>query len=393
MEYFSEQDKEFIRFNLTTKVDNLLLQNHKNQPENIKSLAAQIKSRQKIKEKLPTWYKNFNLVMPKSISVEQSSSEITAKFKSNIAKGGTLVDLTGGMGIDFWAMSQQFEKAIYIEQITELKEVAEFNTNQLGIKNAVFHAENAMNFIENYTEKIDWVFVDPARRDKFGGKVFSLADCEPNLLEIKELLLLKAENILIKCAPMLDIDMAIKQLANVANIYIITVENEVKELLFHLRKSSSQPIISKVIHLKKDICEEFSFKMVDEKKLEFEIGPPQKYLFEPHSGIMKAGAFKTISETFNCKKLHQNTHLYTSDSLTGNFPGRSFEIVDIFKPDKSVIKMKIPSQKANLTIRNFPGNVVDLRKKLNLKDGGDVYLFACTNNLNEKIILQTIKIN
>ncbi len=393
MEGFSGQDKQFIKENLKVNVENLLLSNHRHQPKNIKILAEQIKARQKIQEKLPNWYDNFNLILPKSISVEQSSSELTANYKANITKGGTLIDLTGGMGIDFWAMSKNFEKAIYIEQNTDLKEVTEFNMNQLGINNAVFHTGNSINFIKNYSGKVDWIFVDPARRDKIGGRVFSLADCEPNLLEIKDLLLEKAENILIKCSPMLDIDMATKQLGAISTIYIISVENEVKELLFHLSKSKRESIITKVVNFKNDKFDEFFFKTSDEKKLELKVGPIQKYLYEPNAGIMKAGVYKTISELFDCHKLHSNTHLYTSDRKIDNFPGRSFEIVDKLKPDKSAIKLKIPEQKANLTIRNFPGNIVDLRKNLSLKDGGDIYLFACTNNKNEKIILQTVKIN
>ncbi|MES2797843.1 MAG: class I SAM-dependent methyltransferase [Bacteroidota bacterium] len=393
MEKLDEVSKKFIEENLNSKVEKLLLQSKSSQPQNIKELAEQIKGKQKIKDKLPTWYENRELIMPKSISTEQASSEITAHYKSTLIKGQLLIDLTGGMGIDFLAMAQNFEKAIYIEENSDLKEITQTNLNTLGIRNAEYFSENSVDFITNFKEKADWIYLDPARRNLAGEKTVLLANCEPNILDIKDLILGKTDNILLKCSPMLDIELAVRQLETVFKIYIITVDNEVKELLFHIKKTVNIEPETKVVHLAKNEINEFDFYTYKENQLKYNIGPIQKYLYEPHAGLMKATAFKTISEVFSCTKLHPNTHLYTSNNLILNFPGRKFEVLEVIKPNKKEIQKRIPEPKANLTIRNFPGTVDQLRKTLGLKDGGDTYLFACTNSQNEKIILQTMKIN
>jgi 16S rRNA G966 N2-methylase RsmD len=385
--------KDFIRLNINENAEKLQLKKASGQIKNYKDLIEQIKLRQKIKEKLPNWYQNFALVIPKSVSTEQSSSEITAQYKASITNGQLLIDLTGGMGVDYAAMSQQFGRAIYIDQNTELTEIAKHNFHQLGFNNCEFIADDCIKFIENFSEKIDWLYVDPARRDSAGEKVFSLAECSPNLLIYKQLLLSKADNILVKCSPMLDIDLAKKQLEKVYRTYIICIENEVKELLFHLKKVTDDSNSIKIIYIKNERIEEFEFDSKNEKNLAFEIGPIEKYLYEPNAGIMKAAAFKTISKKFNCKKLNANTHLYTSDQLIVDFPGRSFEIIGQVKPNKKDLKLILPDLKANLKVRNFPETTEKLKKALGIKDGGNDYLFACTDNFNKKIILHTIKIN
>ncbi len=389
----TEADKVFIKKNLFEKVEKLLLSSQLQQLPNFKFIAEQINSRQKIKDKLPSWYQNLDLILPKSISVEQSSSEITANYKSNLFSGELMIDLTGGLGIDFFAFSKNFKKGIYCEQNIELKNIAEKNAQTLGIKNTEFHSENSIDFIEKFNGAANLIYLDPARRNTLGGKVFSLSDCEPNILEIKDLLFKKTNKILLKCSPMLDISQAINQLENVTATYIITTDNEVKELLFVLEKNIIKPKFTKVVHFYKQKIDEFTFTFENETALNSAISKPLKYIYEPHAGLMKAAAFKSISDKFNLAKLHQNTHLYTSNELLGHFQGRIFELKDILKVDKKLIKTKIPDLKANLTVRNFPDTVANLKKKLGLTDGGAHYLFACTNNLNEKIILQTIKIN
>jgi 16S rRNA G966 N2-methylase RsmD len=389
----SEIEKTYIKTHLNESIEKLFLTTSKNKPERFKILAEQIQARQKIKEKLPSWFTNFDLFLPKTISLEQSSSEITANYKSNLAKGKLLIDLTGGMGIDFFEMSQNFQHAIYIDQNEDLKEIATYNASVLNIKNTEIICCNSIDYLQNTLEKATWIFVDPARRNEHGGKVFSLNDCEPNVIENLELLLEKSENLLIKCSPMLDIDLAISQLKYVSKVHILTIENEVKELLFEINKLFIGPIEMIAVQFTKGKKIDFQYKLIDEKNCENNIGSIKKYLYEPHAGIMKAGAFKIIAQKFDLGKLHTSTHLYTSDKLIDNFPGRSFEIKAILKPNKQAVKAKIPNLKANLTIRNFPDTVANLRKKLFLRDGGLDYLFACTNHLNEKIVLQTIKIN
>jgi 16S rRNA G966 N2-methylase RsmD len=392
MKALDEFSKQFIADNIDAKIENLLLKNKAKQPENIKILAEQILARQKIKQKLPNWYNNLSLLLPHFISVEQSSSEITANYKAQLISGQILIDLTGGMGIDCLAMSERFDNATYIERNAELKEITEFNFSQLGIKNVTFKSDDSIEFLEQINSKVDWIYLDPARRSSSGQKVILLENCEPNILAIKDLILAKTTNVLLKCSPMLDINLAIKQLETVQEVHIIVVDNEVKELLFHLNKTPNTNIKIKVVNLSKKGNSEFEFYANEEAEYIESIGPLQRYLFEPNAGIMKAGAFKSISKTFNCTHLHPNTHLYTANNLIDNFPGRSFEIIRILKASKTDIK-KAGLTKANLSVRNFPGTVEEIKKKLGLKDGGNDYLFACTNHLNEKIILQTIKIN
>jgi 16S rRNA G966 N2-methylase RsmD len=387
----SPSDKNFIKTHLSEKAENLLFKT--NQPENIKVLVEQIIARQKIKEKLPSWHQNLDLILPKSISLEQSSSEKTAQYKAEIMAGDTLIDLTGGMGVDFFACSKGFKAAIYVEQNNVLAEITSHNGEVWGVKNTQFHIGNCVEYLTNYSGKATWVYLDPARRSAAGNKVSYLADCEPNILKIKQLLLSKAENVLLKCSPMLDIDLAIKELENVCQVFILCLNNEVKELLFHIKTKETNSINAKVVHFKNGFETAIDFDLVAEKNLNYKLSKPLKYLYEPNAGIMKAGAFRSISEKYGCPKLHQNTHLYTSEAIIENFPGRIFEIIATLKPDKKEILKYIPSLKANLTIRNFPSTVDQLRKQLNLKDGGNEYLFACTNNFNQKIILQTKKIN
>jgi 16S rRNA G966 N2-methylase RsmD len=391
MQPLDEFSIQFITENIDAKIEDLLLKNKGKQPTNIKYLAEQILARQKIKLKLPTWYKNPSLLFPQSISIEQSSSEITAQFKASLVSGDTLIDITGGMGIDFLAMSQKFRNAIYIEKNIELKQITEYNFKQLGISNSAFFNEDSINFLEKLPTKANWIYLDPARRNTVGQKVVLLENCEPNPLSISDLLFSKAENLLLKCSPMLDINLAIKQLKTVQKVHIIIVENEVKELLFQLNKTTEADIEISVVQFIKNRTVTFNFLQKEETDLSGKIGPVQKYLYEPNAGIMKAGAFKILTKKFNCHHLHPNTHLYTADNQIDNFPGRCFKIENTLKASKDAIK-KASLNKANLSIRNFPGNVDDLKKKLGIKDGGSDYLFACTNNLNEKIILHTTKI-
>lgn len=389
----TNSEKDFIKANISENVEKLLLSSKTKGLANAKFIVEQIKARQKIKTKLPTWHTNFDLIMPKSISVEQSSSEITAQYKSELFSGNIVLDLTGGFGVDFFAFCKPFQKAIYIEQNLELAAITQQNAKVLGLNNASFHTGNSIDFLRDYEGNFDIIYLDPARRDSLGGKVFSLEDCEPNILNIKLLLFEKTNTILLKCSPMLDISLAIKQLENVAEVHVISVENEVKELLFVLKKECVKVEFTKVVNFRKDKIDTLAFVDEMEASLNFNISKPLKYIYEPNAGLMKAGVFKSISAKFKLPKLHQNTHLYTSNELLEYFPGRIFEVKNILKIDKKEIKAKIPLMKANLAIRNFNDTVVNLKKKLGLVDGGNEYLFACTNNLNEKIILQTIKIN
>ena len=387
----TEAEKAFIKTHLNDEVTSLLLQANKYPNLNIPDLVWQIKARQKAKTKLPEWFENEDIIFPKMLSVEQSSSEITAKFKANLVQGETLIDLTGGMGVDMAYMSKNFKKAIYIERIPELLAITEYNFKVLGIENVEFKAPQPPEgefFSPILTPPLGvgglWIYLDPHRRDDTGNKVVSLQDCEPNILTIKNLLFTKTNQILLKASPMLDINLAVSELQNVVNIYVVAVENEVKEILFHLQKDYQEEPQYHAVNLPND---NFVFKKSEEKNAMIKMGSPQQYLYEPNATIMKAGGFRIIAQRFDLQKIAPHSHLYTSTDLVEKFPGRSFKIEGVCKLDKKEIAHYLSENKANITIRNFPLSVKQIREKLKLSDGGDTYLFATTDAENQKIVI------
>ena len=356
----TEAEKAFIKTHLNDEVTSLLLQAKKYSNLNIPELVWQIKARQKAKTKLPEWFTNEDVIFPKMLSVEQCSSEITAKFKASLVHGETLIDLTGGMGVDIAYMSKNFKNATYIEQNADLCKTTTYNFEQLKIENVTFTEGNSIDFLENHITNYSWVYLDPHRRDDTGNKVVSLQDCEPNILEIKDSLFAKTENILLKASPMLDINLAVSELQNVANIYVVAVENEVKEILFHLQKGYQPEAQYHAVNLPNGT---FAFKKSQEKNAIIKIGPPLTYLYEPNAAILKSGGFRIIAQHFDLHKVAPHSHLYTSVDLVENFQGRIFKIEGVCKLDKKEITKYLSESKANITIRNFPLSVKQIREK------------------------------
>lgn len=380
----------------------LLLQAKKYPNLNIPDLVLQIKARQKAKIKLPEWFENEEIIFPKMLSVEQCSSEITAKFKASLISGETLIDLTGGMGVDVAYMSKNFKNTFYFEQNIDLLSLTKYNFEQLGINNVSFLEGNSVEKLAESTlfdsKQIQstWIYLDPHRRDDSGSKVFRLQDCEPNILVIRNLLFKYTNNILLKASPMLDIDLAILDLGNVSQVYVIAVENEVKEVLFHINKpmlndslttTTNNEVILNAVNLTKQKSTILSFTKSEEKNASIILGTPKQYLYEPNAAIMKSGGFRYIAQHFNLQKIAPHSHLYTSDELIENFQGRIFKIVAVCKLDKKEILKHLSENKANITIRNFPLTVQQIRNKLKLSDGGSEYLFATTDAQNQKIVV------
>lgn len=387
----SEAEKDFIKAHQNDEVTTLLLQAKKYPNLNIPDLVLQIKARQKAKVKLPEWSENDGIVFPKMLSVEQCSSEITAKFKASLVEGETLIDLTGGMGVDIAYMSKNFKKAFYNEQNIDLLDVTKYNFSALSIENVEFLSGNSVENIEQLNTNFSWIYLDPHRRDDTGSKVVRLQDCEPNILSIKDLLFEKTDNILLKASPMLDIDLAISDLGNVSNVYVVAVENEVKEVLFHLQSPLSVGeglgVRLHAINLSKNQPSELSFSKSQEKNATIKLGSPQQYLYEPNAAILKTGAFRFTAQHFDLQKIAPHSHLYTSEELVENFQGRTFKILAVCKLDKKEISKYLTENKANITIRNFPLTVKQIREKLKLSEGGNEYLFATTDAQNQKIVI------
>ena len=388
----SEAEKSFIKSHQNDEVTTLLLQAKKYPNLNIPALVLQIKARQKAKLKLPEWFENEDVIFPKMLSVEQCSSEITAKFKANLVSGDTLIDLTGGMGVDIAYMSKNFKKAFYFEQNADLLDVTKYNFEQLGIENVEFLEGDSIFYLKNNILDSSWIYLDPHRRDDTGSKVVRLQDCEPNILAIKDLLFEYTDNILLKASPMLDIDLAILDLGNVSQVYIIAVENEVKEVLFHLEKHKSDEVILNAVNLTKNNSTTLTFNKSEEKNASIKLSSPKQYLYEPNAAIMKSGGFRFVAQHCDLQKIAPHSHLYTSEDLVENFQGRIFKIVAVCKLDKKEISKYLTDKKANITIRNFPLTVQQIRDKLKLSDGGNEYLFATTDAQNQKIVIICVKV-
>ena len=351
-------------------------------------IANQLVGRRKAKTKLPSFYKTKGIVYPPSTNLEQSSSEATALFKAEIIKqhitnnSPTCVDLTGGLGIDSFFLSKICSSFLYVEKEKEVKQLAAHNHTLLGVNNIEYHCTDAEQFIQSTKNTFDFIFIDPSRRKK-NQKVFKFADCEPLLDKILPTLFELTNYVLIKSSPLMDLQQGIKELTFVKSVYVVSVGNECKEVLFLCEKDfAGEPIIH-CVELTSSI-DPIKFTFVKERNATVNYSEPLEYLYEPNSSILKAGAFKLIAQQFELMKLQANTHLYTSHSLIKNFPGRVFKIEKI-NPTVSDIKKYLPDGKANIVTRNYPLSVEELKKKMKLKDGGDWFVIA--TSASKKIIL------
>ncbi len=378
----STTDRQFIEQNLNADIASLML----HVATDKRWLVLQIQARQKAKNKLPNWYENHHLLFPKPLSVEQSSSEATAQFKANLVCGKTLIDATGGMGVDSLFFAKKIKNLVYIEQDFDTAQAAKYNFGVLGVHNVSVENENCIPFLERYENRADWLFLDPARRTKDNQvRVSQFADCEPDIKQFLPLFFKKADKILIKASPLIDIKQAIKELENVEKIYVVAVQNECKELLFILNPKRSLTDIQVVaVNLP---AQQFEFEIEQEKKAEVVFSGPKKYLYEPNVAVLKAGAFKSVANAFGLSKIAHHSHLYTSDNIVQRFCGRSFEVLATVKADPKAISPFLTDNRANVSVRNFPMGADELRIKLKIKDGGEVYLVATTLQNNEKRIV------
>ncbi|MBL7887365.1 MAG: RsmD family RNA methyltransferase [Flavobacterium sp.] len=386
----SPEIQTFIQQNTGMDAKKLALQKNPFPDVDFKIILNQIEARTKSKEKLPTWFNAKNIIFPSKISVEQTSSEITAQYKSKLISGNNLIDLTGGFGVDDYYFSQKVKHLVHCEINDELSEIVQHNFQQLNCTNIKCFSGDSSDFLTQNTTKFDWIYIDPSRRNDAKGKVFMLKDCLPNVPDLIDFYFNHSDNILIKTAPILDITAGLSELKNVKEVHIVAIENEVKELLWVIKKEFQNSIAVKTINITKSkVC---SFDFQYNYKSEPNYSLPQKYLYEPNSAIMKSGGFDAICDQFPLNKLHKNSHLYTSNECI-DFPGRIFEIEQSFDYSKKSMKAFLGQKKANITTRNFPETVENIRKKWKIKEGGDCYCFFTTNQNNDKIVLLCTKLN
>ena len=383
----------FIEENVRADVRSLALQAKKYPQVDMAMAVVQIAGRQIAEAKVPSWYRTEGLLYPKHLSMEQCSSEATAIYKAGLVDGDTFADLTGGFGIDCSFLSRKFKQADYVERQTELCELAEHNFPLLGLKIGV-HNEDGVEYLKQM-HPVDVLFLDPARRDGHGGKTVAISDCEPDVSALEDLLVKKAKKVMVKLSPMLDLSLALKALKYVREVHIVSVNNECKELLLILEKSTDSLEI--VIHCEQITStgehQHYAFTQEQERTsdcpLAAEVGA---YLYEPNASILKAGAYRSLTQIYGVKKLHASSHLYTSPYYIEDFPGRRFQVEAVSSFGKKELKTLLQGlEKANLTIRNFPSSVAELRKRLKLKEGGECYLFATTLSDESKVIIKCRK--
>ncbi|MCD8403262.1 THUMP-like domain-containing protein [Tenacibaculum finnmarkense] len=391
-----ENVQQFISENLQSNITKLILKGSPFKNVTIQELSNQIVSKIKAKDKLPNWFLTNHIYYPAKISIEQTSSEETAIYKKNLLTGllskssaQLLIDITGGFGVDAFYFSKYFKQVIHAEINKELSKIVTYNYQQLAVKNIQTVAINGLDYLKETSQKFDCIYIDPSRRDDVKGKVFLLKDCLPNVPENIDFLFTKSDFILIKNSPMLDIKATLNELKFVKEIHVVAVNNEVKELLFLLNSKSNQSIEIKTVNILRNSTQEFSFLANEKHKTTY--SNPLDYLYEPNAAILKSGGFNEVSKAYNIAKLQQHSHLYTSKEILVDFPGRVFKVIAVYPYNKKKIKKELTMLKANITTRNFPKTVAQIRAETKLKDGGDVYLFFTTNNSNERIVIQCSK--
>ncbi|MBG7613101.1 RsmD family RNA methyltransferase [Polaribacter sp. BAL334] len=377
-----EESQQFINVHLNDDLTKIIFKGSPFKNISIQELANQIAAKKKSETKLPTWFHLKKCYFPDKISIEQTSSETTAKYKSKLISGEKLIDITGGFGVDSFYFSKQVSKVIHCEINQDLSTIVAHNYQHLQIENIDTISGDGIDYLQKTTDFFDWIYIDPSRRNDHKEKVFLLKDCLPDVPKYLDFLFTKTNQILIKVSPILDISSTINELKFVSEIHIIAVQNEVKELLFLVNKNSDKEIKILTINILNQENQKFDFFINQQSTANYEL--PLSYLYEPNAAILKSGGFDEVANQLGIYKLHKHSHLYTSASLI-DFPGRRFKIESICKYDKKVLKKLIPENKANITTRNFPKTVAQIRKETNIKDGGNLYLFF-TTDINEKLI-------
>ncbi|ASW73388.1 methyltransferase [Chryseobacterium piperi] len=372
--------QEFINANLHSDLHALLLKKSPFPDVTMQEIVQQIKGKQVAERKFPFLLQD-GIIFPPQLNLEQSSSEKTALYKSSILNGTKFIDLTSGFGIDAYYLSQNFDEITLIEQNTELLNIVESNWRALGRK-AKFLNLRLEDFLNENQETFDVVYLDPARRDTQKNKVFLLEDLSPNILEIQDHLVSMSNEVVIKLSPLIDLKYLVSVLKNISRIDIIAVKNDVKEIVVFLSGKSSGKIDCHCVNLESSEPD-FVFRFGDGEVAHSEYGEPEKFIYIPNHSILKAGVFNLISERFQLKKLHPNSHIYTSHERNNQFPGRILEMEVV---DSKQIKKK---EQFNIISKNYPLKPEEIKKKYTLKDGGEHYLIF-TQSKKGKIILKSM---
>ncbi|MGM0635845.1 MAG: THUMP-like domain-containing protein [Bacteroidota bacterium] len=383
---------DFIHQNLNQDLTKLILKGSPFQEISIQEIAQQIAARNKLKTKLPSWIDAKKIVFPPSLNLAQSSSEVTAHYKSTLIENKKVIDLTGGFGIDSFALSKINLSVLHCEKNTALSRIVQHNAKQFQFKNIDFYNGNSIEYLKSSKDSFDYIYIDPARRNEHQQKVFLLEDCAPNVVELQSFFLEKTTGFLVKTSPLLDLKLGLSQLKNCVEIHVVAVKNEVKELLWKIeKKPQQQPVVIKCINFlayhEAANHQYFEGDFQQEKTVETELSLPQKYLYEPNAAILKSGLFKSVGKQFNLKKLHLHTHLFTSEELVKDFPGKVFEISESLSYQPKKLKKLLKNNYFNVISRNFHTSVRNLIDKFGIREGGEDFLIFTTTSTNKKTCL------
>ena len=390
----NEKTWNYIRQHADEDVRKLALQGTKDADVDLQMALQQIAGRQTARRKLPSWAAVEGIVYPPHLNMEQCSSELTARYKAKIAgKGNRMVDLTGGFGVDFYWISQGFQHRCYVEQNEQLCAISSENFRLLGLDCTVCCCDTATYLIT--MPHVSLAFLDPARRNEHGGRTYSIEDCTPNVLELLPLLIEKADRVMLKLSPMLDWRKAVEDIQkpspitqhpspSVSEVHIVSIENECKELLLLLDKKRTDLRVV-CVNFSKDAEQLFETSYgapshpLTSSPSHLLTSSPFHFIYEPNASIMKAGCFEEVAQRFPVQQISQNSHLFLSSVEIDDFPGRRFQISSISSMNKQELRTALKEiDRANISVRNFPLSVDQLRKKLKLKDGGNTYIFATT---------------
>lgn len=384
-----DKTRDFIEQNLNADIRQLALKGCRDKDVDLDAAIRQIAGRQTARRKLPSWAALDGILYPPHLNMEQCSSEQTARYKARICSSHpsskTLVDLTGGFGVDFAFMSEAFDEATYVERNSELFAISSANMKILAPKAKCLN-EDGLEVLHRL-DHVSMIFMDPARRDNHGARTYGISDCTPNVLEIKDELLQKADVVMLKLSPMLDWHKAISDLGEqyIKEVHIVSVQNECKELLIIMQQQPAKPFT--VYCVNDDAVFSYHPSSLILHPSSF-IPHPSSFLYEPNASIMKAGCFAEIEQAFEVSQLAPNSHLFASDQAIADFPGRKFRVTAVTSMNKQELKQALKDiRQANIAVRNFPMSVADLRKRLKLSEGGNDYIFATTLTEGKKVLI------
>ena len=407
----NDKTRDFIKKNLDADVRQLALKGCRDKEIDFDTVLRQIAGRQTARRKLPSWAALDGIIYPPHLNMEQCSSEQTARYKAGIcqrllsqnsnlkSQTSNLLDLTGGFGVDFAFMSQAFDEAIYVERNNELFAISSANMKILAPKAKCLN-EDGLEVLHRINH-VSMIFMDPARRDDHGARTYGIGDCTPNVLEIKDELLEKADIVMLKLSPMLDWHKAINDLGeeHVKEVHIVSIQNECKELLLVLkngekrRSTEDRGYTLHCVNFNSDgSMQQFKIPASPISHSTFPIphfpSLISHFLYEPNASIMKAGCFAEVEQAFGVSQLAPNSHLFASEKEIADFPGRQFRITAVTSMNKKDLKLALKDiRQANIAVRNFPMSVADLRKRLKISEGGNDYIFATTLAEEKKVLI------